>query len=202
MGVHVVHKSERKSLSERSRLRSFARIYVNLNAKLPNRVRFCVNIWESAIFSTVFHEFPYSGVQCVKVNLLKSIWVLIYAEGRLRNGQRFSKIQSIITTWRKKPMSRSYTPEFKKDALRYVKEHKGSSDLHTIADNLGVPYHTLYGWIKDERRIQRLSSAEKVEAEPRTAEELERENARLRRELRDKEDALEILKKAIGILND
>ena len=36
----------------------------------------------------------------------------------------------------------------------------------------------------------------------RTAEELERENARLRRELRDKEDALEILKKAIGILND
>ena len=41
-------------------------------------------------------------------------------------------------------MSRSYTPEFKKDALRYVKEHKGSSELHTIADNLGVPYHTLY----------------------------------------------------------
>ena len=66
------------------------------------------------------------------------------SEGRLRNGQRFSKIQSIINTWRKKPMSRSYTPEFKKDALRYVKEHKGSSDLHTIADNLGVPYHTLY----------------------------------------------------------
>lgn len=123
-------------------------------------------------------------------------------EGRLRNGQRFSKIQSIINTWRKKPMSRSYTPEFKKDALRYVKEHKGSSDLHTIAANLGVPYHTLYGWIKDERRIQRLSSAEKSEAEPRSAEELERENARLRRELRDKEDALEILKKAIGILND
>lgn len=99
-------------------------------------------------------------------------------------------------------MSRSYTPEFKKDALRYVKEHKGSSDLHTIADNLGVPYHTLYGWIKDERRIQRLSSAKKAEAEPRSAAELERENARLRRELRDKEDALEILKKAIGILND
>ena len=62
-------------------------------------------------------------------------------------------------------MSRSYTPEFKKDALRYVKEHKGSSDLHTIADNLGVPYHTLYGWIKDERRIQRLSSAEKAEGQ-------------------------------------
>ena len=48
------------------------------------------------------------------------------------------------------------------------------------------------GSVKDERRIQRLSSAENVEAEPRSAEELERENARLMRELRDKEDALEI----------
>ena len=99
-------------------------------------------------------------------------------------------------------MSRSYTPEFKKDALRYVKEHKGIIDLHTIADNLGTPYHTLYGWIREERWKQRLSSAKKAEAEPRSAAELERENARLRRELRDKEDALEILKKAISILND
>lgn len=50
-------------------------------------------------------------------------------------------------------MSRSYTSEFKKDALRYVKEHKGSSDLHTIADNLGVLYHTLYGWINEIRNM-------------------------------------------------
>jgi len=99
-------------------------------------------------------------------------------------------------------MSRSYTPEFKKDALRYVKEHKGIIDLHTIADNLGTPYHTLYGWIREERWKQRLSSAERAEVEPRSPEELERENARLKRELRDKEDALEILKKAISILND
>lgn len=99
-------------------------------------------------------------------------------------------------------MSRSYTPEFKKDALRYVREHKGEIDLHTIANNLGVPYHTLYGWIKDERRIQRMAVAEAAGVSPKTVEELERENARLRRELRDSQDAVEILKKTISILND
>lgn len=99
-------------------------------------------------------------------------------------------------------MNRTYTREFKQDALNYVETHRDSMDLHKIADNLGVPYHTLYGWIKDKRRIEREAAAKESSTTPKTLEEMERENERLRRELRDSQDALAILKKAISILND
>lgn len=99
-------------------------------------------------------------------------------------------------------MNRTYTREFKQDALNYVDEHSGSMDLHKIAENLGVPYHTLYGWIKDRRRLEREAVAKAASTTPKTVEEMEKENERLRRELRDTQDALAILKKAISILND
>ena len=95
-------------------------------------------------------------------------------------------------------MARSYTPEFRKDALRYLKEHKELTQ-HQVADNLGVPYHTLYGWLKDSRRKER---AEAYDEKTGNLSELEKENLRLQRELRDAKDAIEILKKAISILDD
>lgn len=94
-------------------------------------------------------------------------------------------------------MARTYTAEFKRDALRYVNEHKELTN-HEAAENLGVPYHTLYGWIKDERRKNRPEAYDEA---GRLTEE-EKEIIRLRRELRDAKDALEILKKAISILGD
>ena len=99
-------------------------------------------------------------------------------------------------------MNRTYTREFRQDALNYVDAHRDSMDMHKIADNLGVPYHTLYGWLKERRRTEREAAAKEASVTPKTLEEMEKENERLRRELRDSQDALAILKKAISILND
>ena len=51
-------------------------------------------------------------------------------------------------------MARKYTPEFKADAIRYFEDHP-DMDNHKKAEYLGVPYHTLYGWIKEHRRKER-----------------------------------------------
>lgn len=48
-------------------------------------------------------------------------------------------------------MARNYTPEFRGDAVRYALKHPELNN-HQKAKYLGVPYHTLYGWIKLHRR--------------------------------------------------
>lgn len=94
-------------------------------------------------------------------------------------------------------MSRNYSSDFKKDAVRYVKDHPELTH-HEAAENLGVPYHTLYGWVKYERKKKQPEAYD----ERGKLSDLEKENLRLQRELRDAKDALEILKKAISILGD
>lgn len=94
-------------------------------------------------------------------------------------------------------MARKYSDEFKKDAVRYLKDHP-QMDKREAARNLGIPYDTLYGWYKADRR---KSNPDAYDDEGRQTEE-EKEIIRLRRELRDAKDALEILKKAISILGD
>ena len=42
---------------------------------------------------------------------------------------------------------RTYSTEFKQDAIRYVETHPELT-MKIAADNLGVPKDTLYGWIK------------------------------------------------------
>ena len=92
----------------------------------------------------------------------------------------------------------SYTKDFKQDALRYIEEHPDMK-IKDIADYLGVPVGTLYDWNKKRGRNQILGDGVPTNG-PMTAEE--KELARLKRENRDLKDALEILKKAISILND
>ncbi len=92
---------------------------------------------------------------------------------------------------------RRYTNDFKQDAIKYVEDHP-DMPLHQIADYLGMPKDTLYGWIKTHRR--KLRNGEANPSSPLTEEE--KEIARLKRENRDLQDALEVLKKAISILND
>ena len=94
-------------------------------------------------------------------------------------------------------MARKYTEEFKRDAVIYTREHPELTNREA-AKNLGVPYDTLYGWISQYRRAERPEAYD--EAGRQTEEE--KEIIRLRRELRDAKDALEILKKAISILGD
>ena len=92
---------------------------------------------------------------------------------------------------------RRYTDDFKQDAVQYVEAHPDMT-LQQAADYLGMPKETLYGWVKLHRR--KLRNGESVQTGSLT--DSEKEIARLRRENRDLQDALEVLKKAISILND
>lgn len=95
-------------------------------------------------------------------------------------------------------MARRYSDEFKKNALAYVEEHP-DLDMRVCADYLGMPYDTLYGWYKRARREKMQGSSNTLNS-PLTEEE--KEILRLKRELRDAKDALEVLKKAISILGE
>lgn len=92
---------------------------------------------------------------------------------------------------------RRYTEDFKQDAIKYVESHPNMT-MQQAAEYLGMPKETLYGWVKAYRR--KLRNGEANSAAPLT--DAEKELARLKRENRDLQDALEILKKAISILND
>ncbi len=94
-------------------------------------------------------------------------------------------------------MARYYSKEFKQDALRYKEEHP-EMKYNEVAEKLGVPVGTFYGWVKQERKKERPDAYD----EKGNQTEEEKEILRLRRELRDTKDALEILKKAINILGD
>lgn len=94
-------------------------------------------------------------------------------------------------------MPRKYSDEFKKDALQYLEDHP-DMDKRVCAEYLGVPYDTLYGWYKRSRRDKNNSA----DIAGSGLTDLEKENTRLRRELRDTRDALNVLKKAISIPGD
>jgi transposase len=92
--------------------------------------------------------------------------------------------------------SKHYSKQFKKDAVTYVREHDDLS-VNAAAKNLGVAASTLGKWVEKAdggKEIHRGSG--------NYSSDEAKENARLRKELRDTRDALEILKKAISILGD
>lgn len=91
-----------------------------------------------------------------------------------------------------------YNDDFKRDAVRYLDEHPDMTRVQ-VAQYLGIPKDTLYGWAKTASRNKLFGTNDPVPA-PKT--EQDREIERLERELRDAKDALEILKKAISILNN
>ena len=95
-------------------------------------------------------------------------------------------------------MSKHFDKKFKEDAVRYYFDHKDLG-LKGCAEKLGVSRTALSVWVKEAKEnngevpTRGSGNYESDEA---------KENARLRRELRDTQDALEILKKAIGILGN
>lgn len=98
-------------------------------------------------------------------------------------------------------MARTYSSEFINEAIKYAETHKDSMDYTQMANKLGVPYGTLYGWVKKERKKKHQKQIESDET-PDNLEEAKKEIEFLKRELRDTQDALTVLKKAISILND
>lgn len=92
-------------------------------------------------------------------------------------------------------MSKQYEKEFKENAVKYRNDHPDMT-VKDCAKNLGIPYDTLNGWVtahknKGENAFRGSGNYSSDEA---------KEITRLKRELRDTQDALEVLKKAIGIL--
>ena len=89
-----------------------------------------------------------------------------------------------------------YSQEFKKDAVRYRLEHSDIA-LRKCAENLGISESALKKWI---RAAKEHEGSVPTRGSGNYASDEAKEIARLQRELRDTKDALEILKKAIGIL--
>ena len=64
------------------------------------------------------------------------------------------------------------------------------------AKRLGINENTLYGWIGKAQKRSQEAMAEPEEAQ--SADELKRENARLKKELAEKQMEVDILQEALG----
>ena len=92
-------------------------------------------------------------------------------------------------------MTKHYDKQFKLDVVQYYHDHRNLG-LQGCATNLGISQHTLSRWQKELRETSDIESGSSGNYAPDEAKEI----ARLKRELRDAQDALEVLKKAINIL--
>lgn len=89
-----------------------------------------------------------------------------------------------------------YSKQFKEDAVRYRKDHPELT-VQKAAENLGISESALKNWMKTARENE---GSVPIRGTGNYSSDEAKEIARLKRELRDTKDALEILKKAIGIL--
>ena len=88
-------------------------------------------------------------------------------------------------------MSKQYDKQFKEDAVKYYLEHKDLG-LLKCAQNLGISKTALGTWTKAARKNY---GEVPVRGSGNYSSDEAKEIARLKRELRDTQDALEILKK-------
>ena len=92
-------------------------------------------------------------------------------------------------------MRKQHDKQFKEDSVRYYMDYK-ELGIKGCALNLDIGASTLSKWIrgyKSENGIQ-------VRGSGNYSSDEQKEIARLNRELRNTKDALDVLKKAIGIL--
>lgn len=89
-----------------------------------------------------------------------------------------------------------HTKQFKLDAVNYRKEHPDLTQVE-CAKNLGIGTSTLGKW---EAQFRNNDGDIPVRGSGNYESDEAKEIARLKRELRDTQDALDVLKKAIGIL--
>ena len=93
-------------------------------------------------------------------------------------------------------MAIQYTEDFKKNAVTYWKEHP-ELGIKKCATNLGISKSALSNWTKIYTENEgAIPTRGRGNFESDEAKEI----ARLKKELRDTQDALDILKKAISIL--
>ena len=92
---------------------------------------------------------------------------------------------------------RTFTKDFKLDAIRYRNDHPELT-LRQCASNLDIGESTLGKWINQKKD----NPDDSFRGSGNYLSEEAKEAARLRKENKDLKDALEVLKKAISILND
>ena len=93
---------------------------------------------------------------------------------------------------------KQHTKQFKLDAVNYRREHPDLTQVE-CAKNLGISVTTLSRW---EAQFKENDGDIPVRGSGNYASEEAKEIARLKRELRDTQDALDVLKKAISILGN
>jgi len=94
---------------------------------------------------------------------------------------------------------KQYDQAFKNNAVKYRKEHTELS-VQDCARNLGISKATLYSWqtaaeLSEDNQVPHRGSGNYISDEAK-------EIARLKKKKKNRDDALRILKKAIGILGD
>jgi transposase len=91
---------------------------------------------------------------------------------------------------------KQYSAEFKQDAVNHY--YTSGKTLDQTANDLKISRSALNSWIKNAKN----NNGEVVHrGSGNYSSDAEKEIARLKKELRDSQDALDILKKAMGILS-
>lgn len=93
---------------------------------------------------------------------------------------------------------KQHSKQFKLDAIQYRKEHPDLTQTQ-CAKNLGIGISTLARW---EAQYREHSGNIPTRGSGNYSSDEQKEIARLKRELRNAQDALDVLKKAIGILGN
>lgn len=96
-----------------------------------------------------------------------------------------------------KKTNKRYSKEFKQDAVNYY--YSSGKSIKETATDLGVSPTGLANWINSAKTNDGVVNHR---GSGNYSSDADKEIAKLKKELRDKEDALDILKKAIGILNE
>ena len=89
----------------------------------------------------------------------------------------------------------NYTDEFKKEVIKYAGTHPAES-RRSVMKKFGITEASFYSWKKKYDTVGQIISR----GSGNHASEEAKEIAKLKKELRDTQDALEVLKKAIGIV--
>lgn len=96
-----------------------------------------------------------------------------------------------------KKRKKQYSEDFKQDAVNYY--YSSGKSMKDTADDLKISQSSLNNWIQSAKSNNGIVEHR---GSGNYSSDAEKEIARLKKELRDKDDALDILKKAIGILNN
>jgi len=84
------------------------------------------------------------------------------------------------------PSQRRYTPEFKRDAVALLAS--SGRPIAQVARELGISDVTLAAWARDQERGRRVAESEETAADRAEA-------ARLRKEIKELKDEIDILKR-------